>query len=346
MAEEKASFLSISLDLVGSTALKRAMFEAGHDDFRTINRLYERYVALMFEIEEALYRFTSASGAIDIRRLFLAKIIGDEYWFLYEVDPEDAAEINTVAHAFIFGLLHALAQTRSFHVEGAAADGAPSQDRRFDVSLKGLLDLVTNALHLPDRRFAFFEDKIMDILGSEARLSEVDPGDYAALCYSLNFRPARPVTRDLLGVARSDYVGMQIDRFFRTARACKPRMVTVGESLWRRLDGELTQLEPGIDVYTFGHRPPGGDGHVDVCNASRETLQSWEMPGIEDDYEVHHLYSAATLREEIYRPDHGLADFLGPTRAFLAKAGFYGLDASRLVEAAEAGANVSGEDER
>jgi hypothetical protein len=35
----------------------------------------------MFEVEEALYRYVSDSGIVDIRDLFLAKIIGDEYWY-------------------------------------------------------------------------------------------------------------------------------------------------------------------------------------------------------------------------------------------------------------------------
>ena len=70
------------------------------------------------------------------------------------------------------------------------------------------------------------------------------------------------------------------------------------------------------------------------------------MPGIEDDYEVLHLYGAPTLRDEIYRPNHGVEDFLGPTRAFLAKAGFYGLDRTRLVERIHSGASASGKEKR
>jgi hypothetical protein len=323
--EEKAFFLSISLDLVGSTPLKRAMFQAGGHDFDKINRFYEQYVEALFEIEEAFYRYTSASGAIDIRRLFLAKIIGDEYWFLYEVDPEDEEELNAVAHAFIFGLLESLARSRNLHLDGGTGSG-DGGSRRFDLSLKAMLDLVTNALHLPDRRYRYFEDKIMELLGSEARLSQVDPGDYAALCYSLNFRPARPETQSLLGAARSDFIGMQIDRFFRAAKTCKPRLVTVGEALWSKLDRDLVQVQPGIDVHRFMHRAPGEDGPVEVCHASHEVVPAFEMRGIEDDYTVRHLYTDATLREEIFRPDQEVSDFLAPTRAFLAKAGFYGLE--------------------
>ena len=101
MVEEKSTFLSVSVDLVGSTPLKRAMFQAGRNDFDRINRLYERYVHSLFEIEERFYRFISASGAVDIRKLFLAKIIGDEYWFLYQADLDDVESFNAVAHAFL-----------------------------------------------------------------------------------------------------------------------------------------------------------------------------------------------------------------------------------------------------
>jgi hypothetical protein len=316
---EQATFLSISIDLVGSTPLKRAMFHAGDNDFGAINRLYERYVRVLFEIEERLYRYISASGAIDIRKLFLAKIIGDEYWYLYEVDPEDTGELNAIAHAFIFGLIDLLAQPRTLRL----GDGGKGAD--FDLSLKAMVDLMTNALHLPDRRYAYFEDKIMDLLGSEARLSEIDPGDYAALCYGLNFRPARAPTKELLGVTRSDYVGMQIDRFFRAAKACKPRFVTLGEALCGRLDAELVQVEPSIEVHRFAHGAADDGGTEARCNVSRERIPAHEMTGIDHDYALWHLYNAATLREDIYRPRPEVTDFLAPTRAFLARAGFYGL---------------------
>jgi hypothetical protein len=326
--EESAVFLSISLDLVGSTPLKRAMFQAGQHDFEKINRLYERYVNVLFEIEEAFYRYTSASGAIDIRRLFLAKIIGDEYWFLYQIDPDDQGELNAIAHAFIFGLLDSLARPRDLCLDDESS-GEDGNGPRFDLSLKAMIDLVTNALHLPDRRYRYFEDKIMELLGSEARLSEIDPGDYAALCYGLNFRPARPESMNLLGAARSDFIGMQIDRFFRAAKTCKPRLVSVGEALWSRLDGELVEIQPGIDVSRFMHRALGDEDRVEVCNVSHEVVPAFEMRGIDDDYTVRHLYTAATLRQDIYHPNQEVTDFLAPTRGFLAMAGFYGLERSR-----------------
>jgi hypothetical protein len=187
-------FVSISLDLVGSTPLKRAMFRYGNHDFEKINRLYELYVQNLFEIEESFYRYVCESGVVDIRKLFLVKIIGDEYWFVYDVNDDDADELRAVGNAFISGLLEVLAKPRrlSFGDENAQTKFD------FDLSLKALIDLVTNALHLPDRRYAHFENKIMGLLGSEARLSEIDPGDYAALCYGLNFRPARPISEELL----------------------------------------------------------------------------------------------------------------------------------------------------
>ncbi len=313
-------FLSISLDLVGSTPLKRAIFKSNENNFTKINRLYDQYVHALFEIEEAFYRYVSLSGVVDIRKLFLVKIIGDEYWFLYDVEIEDHYELRAVADTFVSGLLDVLATPRTLQL-GEQTDGGIY----FDLSLKALIDLVTNALHLPDRRFAYFEDKIMDLLGSEARLSEIDPGDYAALCYGLNFRPARPATEQLLGVTRSDYVGMQIDRFFRTAKTCKPRLVSIGSTLWERLGVQLTQVRPKVDVYHTTSEAGFDSYFAGKCLASRETIPAREMTGIDHDYDVWHLYSNDTLRDEIFLPDEDLTDFLAPTRAFLARAGFYGI---------------------
>jgi len=297
------------------------MFQAGGQDFAKINQLYEQYVENLFDIEETFYRYVCASGNVDIRKLFLVKIIGDEYWFVYDVDSEDVGELRSVGDAFIAGLLEVLAKPRTL-----CFDEPLRGQFQFDLLLKALIDLVTNALHLPDRRYAHFEDKIMELLGSEARLSEIDPGDYAALCYGLNFRPARPISQNLLGVSRSDYVGMQIDRFFRTAQACKPRLVTVGETLWKQLGVQLAQVRPKVGVYHLS-----GEAGVEAeftarCIASRESIPAREMTGIDHDYDVWHLYSNNTLREEIFLPDKDLTDYLAPTRAFLAREGFYGID--------------------
>ena len=314
-------FLSISIDLVGSAALKRAIFEAGGGDYNVINSHYQTYVESMFEVEEALYRYVSDSGVVDIRELFLAKIIGDEYWYLYEIDPDDHDNLNEVAHAFIFGLLEVMGNARQLCLPGAG-DG----ERCYDLSYKALVDLVTNALHLPDRRYAYFEDKISNFLGRESRLPRAGSEDYSAICHALNVRPSRRAGETGIGIARSDYVGMQVDRFFRVAKVCKPRLVTVGEVLWNSMDMRCEPIDPGIDVNRTGHTVFGGKHRNGQCNSSFENIPAGDMSGINQDYGVWHLYTAGTLREEIYRPSRNISDFLAPTRAYLAKAGFYGIE--------------------
>ncbi|MGI9570030.1 MAG: hypothetical protein ACR2PH_09915, partial [Desulfobulbia bacterium] len=283
-------FLSVSFDLAGSTSLKRSMFQAGGNDFLVINRHYDSYVKSMFEIEEAFYRSVCASGIIDIRKLFLVKIIGDEYWYAYELDNENAEEVCSIADAFISSILEVLSEARSLIF---AKDS--DNDFHFDLSLKALIDLVTNALNLPDKRYAYFENKIMDLLGSEARLSQIDPDDYAALCYGLNFRPAQPISKELLGVTRSDYVGMQIDRYFRIQKACKPRLLTIGSSIWDRLQIPMKKLQPNAGVYQVLESGSPTAKYGGQCLASAEMIAAHEMTGINQDYNVWHLYSKNTL---------------------------------------------------
>lgn len=312
-------FVSISIDLVGSTAIKKAIAHDRGGDFAAINGIYERYAEITFAVEDALYRFVAAHQRIDIRKLFLVKIIGDEYWFVYEVDDDDAAHLATVACALVSGLLDVFAQPRFF----TFAD-AQGKEMRIDISMKALVDLLTNALHLPQRRYAYFEDKILDLLGGEARLAHADPADHAALCYGLNFRPRTPASEELLGVTRSDYVGVQVDRFFRAAKACKPRLVTIGETLWDRLALAAPPIAAGIEVHAVAATGP--DPLPAGCRGVNEVIPAREMPGIDTDYTVWHLYTEATLRGDIYRPDGTLVDYVDPTRAFLARNGFYGLE--------------------
>ena len=109
-------------------------------------------------------------------------------------------------------------------------------------------------------------------------------------------------------------------------------MLTIGAHLWRCLNGDLLQTDPAVNVFSFAHRAEGGVGLMEVCNASRELIPAWQMRGIDEDAEIVHLYTPATLGDEVYRPRRDMTDFLEPTRAFLAKAGFYGVDRGDLVQ--------------
>ncbi len=314
-------FLSVSIDLVGSTAIKRAISRDRHGDYASINAIYERYAEIMFDVEGDLYASIAASEVLDIRELFLVKIIGDEYWFLYEVNEDEPERLEAIATSLIATLLDVFSEDRRF--EMTDTQGTPCH---FDLSTKALVDLLTNALHLPQRRFSFFENKIMHLLGSEHQAMHLDPSDYAAVCYGLNLRPQRPPSKELLGVTRSDYVGVQVDRFFRTTTACKPRLVTVGETLWDQLSLSHVPVKPGTAIQTVSS--PNSNSLESGCSGACETIPASQMQGINMDYTVWHLFRDDTLRDEIYAPDIEATDFLDPTRAFLARSGFYGMGRS------------------
>jgi hypothetical protein len=240
--------------------------------------------------------------------------------YLYEIDLDDHEHLNEVAHAFIFGLLEVMSKARQLRLPTGSGG-----EQCYDLSWKALVDLITNALHLPDKRYAYFEDKISGLLGRESRFRQAGAEDYSAICHALNVRPNRRAGETGIGIARSDYVGMQIDRFFRVAKTCKPRLVTVGEALWSRMEMTSDRIDPGIDVNRTGHSVFGGKHRNGQCNSSLEHISAGDMSGINQDYDVWHLYTAGTLREEIYRPSQDTLDFLAPTRAYLAKAGFNGI---------------------
>ena len=98
---------------------------------------------------------------------------------------------------------------------------------------------------------------------------------------------------------RTDYIGHEIDRFFRTTKAALPGTVAIGASMAQHLG--LTFGEPVSGIITVSDgagQPLFGGTPRDPIHAARRTLT--DLKGIGYPYDVYQLFCAAHAEWKIF----------------------------------------------
>jgi hypothetical protein len=90
------SFLSLSIDISGSTKTKQAIVENSGDNDQYRTELYDSYLRLLFNVEATLYEMVHAGADLDLAKLFLVKTIGDEFWYVYEVNRRNEVALRRI----------------------------------------------------------------------------------------------------------------------------------------------------------------------------------------------------------------------------------------------------------
>lgn len=332
------ALVSLSIDLCGSTTAKQAIVEASGGDEALMATLYRRYLKMFYGMEHDLYSILAETPGIDLDRLFLVKLIGDECWYVYEVDENDSPQLNAAALGFIAALLRLFGRDRylSFHApEKHTLRPLPESKalRVFNLPIKATMDLLLHPFEANRERYEYLKDIVLPPVDRQRRSLYAVDRNAAEICERLNlgavgmFADGPPVR------VRRDYIGLEVDRFFRLTGCCKPLLVGVGRTLMSHLDQttqpvsrELEHL--GVKIISFGPAwaPPKMRKYV-----IRETISPGRMKGISQGYEIHHLFGERDLGKAIYASPPGMETLMEPTRAFLAEHGFYALARDSLL---------------
>jgi hypothetical protein len=248
------------------------------------------------------------------------KGIGDEIWILFESSTE---KIKKQGARLIDAALRVAGKLVHFF---ATENEEPSPfDPHFDYGavepviapIKIFIDLVQHASNLGKLRdvelIAAIPQMLKESSGSEASNSEITEISQR-LCFGTS--EATPWAR--LQLYRTDYIGHEIDRFFRATKAALPGAVCVGESMVQRLGLTLTIPTDGTAAAVLdssGEVLRGGE-FQDPIHCVHKTLPECEMKGIGYAYDAYVFFaprglngsynSAETSRERhIPAPDFG-----------------------------------------
>lgn len=232
------SFISISIDICGSTDAKAKL--RGHSACVDIEaaKLYDCFQQQVLRVEETFWTMLR-SCSLDIERLFLIKSIGDEVWYAYDLDKLEAYDCKAAVARMIQALVSL--QTKHFDlVAGPPEDPYnwenvdPDNLLRIDMPLKITMDVITDALDVGAVREKYLAPHVASLLsplGKRARPVQAGDDAYINLCNRLGIANQIKTKEKVYSSIRSDYIGWEIDRFFRLTKAAIKGAVLIGPEI-------------------------------------------------------------------------------------------------------------------
>jgi hypothetical protein len=93
---------------------------------------------------------------------------------------------------------------------------------------------------------------------------------------------------------RTDYIGQEIDRFFRATKMALPGVVTVGDTLAKAMELDFRPIEGDISTVYLDDQPLRAGTPSDPIHCCRSTSDTWK--GIGYAYSTHRLFAPRTLK--------------------------------------------------
>ena len=236
-------FISISIDICGSTDAKAKL--RGHSaciETETTN-LYESFQEQVLRVEETFWTMLRSSN-LDIQRLFLIKSIGDEVWYAYDLEKLEAYE----RRAAIARMIEALVSLQTKHFSLVAgppedpynwSDVDPDTLLQIGMPLKITVDVITDALDVATVREKYLAPHVASLLSPlDKPAKSVRAGDdcYINLCNRLGIANQVKTKEKVHSLTRTDYIGWEIDRFFRLTKEARKGTVLIGPGILSDFD--------------------------------------------------------------------------------------------------------------
>lgn len=335
----KSLLIALSIDVSGSTEAKRRIRDLATNEIWRA-KLYKRFYGEFLHEEDRFYGSLFAPGMwgsgppLDWRRLFVVKGIGDELWLTYDAMPLDEVDANAALQQATVRIVSAALSLceRTLSCGGTAEDTGPHFDpqveerQRFEhmeLPFKISIDLVEDAIEISSQRLTHFANRAGEYLdpptGEPGRTPAHPFGaEHAEILNRLNagfFMLAGG--HRLRRAYRTDYIGTDIDQFFRITRFALPGVVMVGDKLMQKLRlQQLGEVAPEIDEIALLfppdlHHPESvvttGQGLLRM----RQNLAPKDLKGLDAPYAVHHVIQKIALRGLLHEAT--LNPFLSPT---------------------------------
>ncbi len=243
----QATVISISMDICGSTEAKAKMRACAGDNKGQLTEWYEefhrQFLLLEWEFYSQLFRNGCDGLDWDWKHAFVVKGMGDEIWLLYEVSEVDQWKLKSLAARLFHAALNVAA--KSIHWTSASDDDPcqqPFETRH--LPLKFYMDILDDAYEVSGNRCDFVTERLPEILGAEKNLNN---RDFIELGNRLHAGSLMGDGRRLIQTIRTDYIGWEVDRFFRATKFALPRVATVGQNLFDKVFNDPKMSGKGLD---------------------------------------------------------------------------------------------------
>ena len=289
--------ISISMDVCESTEAKARMRACAQDE-EQLHEWYEWFHREFLSLECRFYSqlFQVVQGEIewDWRHAFVVKGIGDEIWLLFEIPEHDLWKLPSLTAR----LLHAAltVANRLIHWTSAPDDvekfAAGTWETRY-LPLKFYVDLLDDAFEVSGPRRDFVIERVAQILGPEESWNSED---FIEFGNRLHAGSVMGDGRRLVTTIRTDYIGWEVDRFFRATKYALPGVVTVGRALFNRAFGLPEHPDEHVGCTNLMktvlqcHIQQQGSAHLDHCfRYVPKNIPPKELKGVGEGYTVYRV---------------------------------------------------------
>ena len=232
----RTRMISISMDVCGSTEAKARMKKRARNK-QELTRWYEAFhrgfMCLEWRFYGALFQAVPGEAGWDWKHAFVVKGIGDEIWLLYEIGEDDLCKLGSL----FARLLHAALEVANCPIywtsvphDDEDSGDAPSEAKF--LPLKFYIDIIEDAFEVSGPRRDFVTQRLRKILDSEGNWAIED---FIELGNRLHAGSLMADGRRLVTAIRTDYIGWEVDRFFRATKFALPCVVTVGQALFEKV---------------------------------------------------------------------------------------------------------------
>ena len=297
--------LSISLDVVGSTDIKSKLADFSSEHGTGLDKLYSEFAKMMLLSMNRFMELVDLDDVLDIKRLFLVKRIGDEYWYVYELNELEPHEVTRHSTHMVQTLL-AFFSKSPFEVVAASpeeSDDPSNWDVEYDALMrnpicwKSTIDLLGHAVDLAE----LAEDKLNGFLAGLTSQGKskgfTTAGDEELLALKNRLAVGFGYVREDKAVyaMRSDYIGLEVDRFFRMSKFAEEGKILAGREFL-----SLLMMEEGATSGKYMFRDPLGGGSfttaINGANVEHTIFSERKIKGIKGGYAGAYIfdeYSAA-----------------------------------------------------
>ena len=275
--------ISISMDVCGSTEAKTRMRATARNDkelAQWYKEFHHQFLSSECRFYSLLFRHGHGGINLDWKHAFVVKGIGDEIWLLYEVGEDDLWKLRSL----VARLFHAALEVakRPIHWTSATDDHDLASERSLEtrhLPLKFYIDILDDAFEVSAPRRDFVTERLPEILGPEENQNS---GDFIELGNRLHAGNLMGDGRRLVTAIRTDYIGWEVDRFFRATKFALPSVITVGRALFED---------------TF-HAPRDSDGSLDGTGLQMAVVECPIQQGASTRYDHSFRYVKKDIKPE------------------------------------------------
>lgn len=232
----RATVISISMDICGSTQAKARMRVCAGDNKAQLTEWYEQFHRQFLLSEWKFYSqlFQNGHDGLnwDWKHAFVVKGIGDEIWLLYKVSEANQWKLKSLAARLFHAALNVAATPPIYWTSASDDDPFQQPYETMYLPLKFYIDILDDAYEVSRQRCDFVTERLLGFLDAEESSNKRNFFELGNRLYAGSLLGDG---RRLIQTIRTDYIGWEVDRFFRASKFALPMVATVGQNLFKRV---------------------------------------------------------------------------------------------------------------